>query len=85
MKRDNAAQETRWRWRVAILLNRLPGQCWADLIEWCLPWTSRAEMTRSLRSPVSRRCIDDAAQSGEGRCYCGKVGGAGKPYREVTR
>lgn len=65
----------RVRWRVARLLDQLPGQCWADLVSWALhdqhddpdfwshwvPWR-----------PIRRECRQDAARVGV--CYCGKIG-----------
>lgn len=60
------------RWRVAELVNRLPGQCWADLVGWALdgwdpdgekrPWTTPARLAQ---------CQADAARCGS--CYCGKI------------
>lgn len=63
------------RWWIANQINRLPGTCWADLVDWALgsqrwPW-----------APVTRDCRADAAASGCGRCYCGQIGADGKPFR----
>lgn len=57
---------TRSRWRIAALLNRLPGQCWTELVTWALGW-------RGLNpwSPIDRTCRTDLARNGE--CYCGKL------------
>lgn len=58
------ARVERLRWAIARLLNRLPGQCWADLVDWTLgyqrsPWSPQ----RSCRADLARR----------GACYCGKL------------
>jgi len=61
-----APDNRRWRWRLAILLDRIPGMCWADLVTWALGWR---------RNPWARRtsaCRADEARSG--CCYCGKYG-----------
>jgi len=56
----------RLRWRIAEALNRLPGQCWADLAMWAaysqrrLPW-----------SPIGESCRNDLARNGA--CYCNKI------------
>ena len=59
---------SRLRWRLAYALNRLPGQCWSDLVGWVLrsPFTARHPWR-----PVTRTCREDAARTGA--CYCGKV------------
>ncbi len=54
----------RARWGVARLLDKLPGQCWADLVFWAHgdsrhPW-----------SPMTSTCRADGADGG---CYCGKL------------
>ena len=65
----------RTRWWIASQLNRLRGQCWADLVTWALGWhkkdpyLTRAE--RSPWSPVTRTCRLDLAANGA--CYCGKL------------
>jgi hypothetical protein len=81
-----SALRTRWtgeglRWRIAWTMDRIPRQCWADLVSWVqdsdhdaygdewwarLPWRPRA---RTGRTPGS--CEADAARCGT--CYCGKV------------
>lgn len=57
----------RARWAIADALNRLPGQCWADLATWAMNWPERG---LSPWSP-QRSCRDDANQAGS--CYCGKL------------
>lgn len=52
----------RMRFRIANLVNRLPGQCWSELVDWVYgyrrwPWTSNG----ACRAAVAR----------DG-CYCGK-------------
>ena len=57
----------RLRWHFARALNRLPRQCWADLVCWVLgddrwlPW-----------SPIGDVCRRDRAAAG--CCWCGKLG-----------
>jgi hypothetical protein len=56
---------TRFRWWAATQVDRLPGQCWADLTDYGLgrdlvPW-----------APDQRQCIESARDCGT--CYCGKV------------
>jgi hypothetical protein len=63
------AEGSKSRWRVAELLNRLPGQCWADLVGWVLGHNS-AE-TKSPWSPIGWACRSDFAETGT--CYCGKL------------
>lgn len=67
-----------WRWRVATLLDKLPGQCWCDLVEWALrrheddPDTRWNDLAR--RVPLRRQtptCFTDALAVGT--CYCSKV------------
>lgn len=67
-----------WRWRIATLLDKLPGQCWCDLVEWALrrhedePDTPWNDLVR--RVPLRRQtetCFDDAQTVGT--CYCSKV------------
>jgi len=61
-----APDNRRWRWRLAILLDRIPGMCWADLVTWALGWR---------RNPWARRtsvCRADEARNG--CCYCGRYG-----------
>lgn len=55
----------RLRWRIAELINRIPGQCWADIADWPLghkrnPW-----------SPQRPGCRADLGRLGA--CYCGKL------------
>ena len=61
---------TRTRWRIVQLLNRLPGQCWADLVMWALRSWNEDEGRWPWR-PISRYCRDDMAEVGY--CYCGKL------------
>ena len=57
------------RWWIAYKLNKLPGQCWADLVGWALG--GKFEAWHPWR-PVNYMCRMDAAETGS--CYCGKVG-----------
>jgi hypothetical protein len=67
-----ASRRERLRWRIACQLNRLPGQCWADLVSWALG----SAYNRRPWQPVSPGCVQGAAE--QGRCYCGKLGADGK-------
>jgi len=51
-----------WKYRVATLLDRLPGTCWARLVGW-VEYGSPLRESRDL-SCHSQRC---------GGCYCGKL------------
>lgn len=72
----------RLRWWIADQLNRLPGQCWADLVSWALSWPGGEK--RPLWSPAGDACRQDAAECGT--CYCGKLraGGAGSARAGLT-
>lgn len=59
----------RARWRIAYLLNWLPGQCWADLATWALGWHKGEK--RLPWSPAGSVCRADVARTGN--CYCGKL------------
>jgi hypothetical protein len=59
----------RLRWWLAAQLDRLPGQCWADLVSWALAWDAGDK--RSPWSPQGAMCRSDAAETGT--CYCGKL------------
>lgn len=64
----------RARWRIAHLLDKRPGQCWADLVSWAidgpvgcrrrgdspLPWRPVRALCRQISPPNDR-------------CYCGKI------------
>lgn len=72
----------RLKWWVADLVNRLPGQCWADLVMWAM--SDEPVRDTGLRAalpwrPIGKRCIEDAQASG--RCYCGTVGSDGTVLR----
>lgn len=65
----------RLRWRIAELLNRLPGQCWADLVS----WAQGSAFYKRPWQPRSPGCTDGAVR--QGRCYCGKLGRDGTLYK----
>lgn len=71
---------SRLRWRIAALLDRLPGQCWADLVSFALGHR------RSPWCPVTSSCRADLAAAGDGACYCNKLRspltGPGSPYHD---
>lgn len=63
------------RWHIAQLIDRLPGQCWADLAGWAMrdryddpDWRSDIPWR-----PMSDLCRQDLARIGS--CYCGKLRG----------
>jgi hypothetical protein len=56
----------RLRWRLATLMDKLAGQCWADLVSWVL-----GDRGRLPWQPVSPVCRRDLARVG--CCYCGKL------------
>ncbi len=67
-----------WRWRVAQLMDELPGQCWSDLVEWALrrheddpdtPWNDAVR--RLPWRPITGGCHEDKDRCGT--CYCGKL------------
>jgi hypothetical protein len=67
-------QGSRWRWWVVSQLNKLPGQCWADLVPWALgsyKRGTRLERKRLPWSPIREICRGDIARTGT--CYCGKI------------
>lgn len=61
------------RWRIATLLDKLPGQCWADLVSWV--YHDRRDdpgyRWASPWSPIGQSCRNDFARNGA--CYCGKL------------
>lgn len=59
----------RTRQRIARLLDRLPGQCWTDLVWW---YTTPDRPVREAWSPINGACRADARAAG--RCYCNKIG-----------
>lgn len=64
----------RIRWCIANLVDRLPGQCWTELVLWAL------DGMRSSRhkgdNPLPWRPIDDLCRRDlerNGGCYCAKL------------
>lgn len=55
------------RWRIAHLLDRLPWTCWTNLVTWALGWNPLREIGQT------DMCRRDAAESGDGCCYCSKI------------
>lgn len=53
------------RWDVAWLVDRVKGQCWADLVD----WVQRSDDGSRLRPQTA--CRSEAQR--RGACYCGKV------------
>lgn len=70
------ATGSRARWKVAGILNRLPGMCWANLVSWVL----YSKPLRETRQDWA--CRQDAASCGT--CYCGKIDPAGATKREAV-
>lgn len=63
------------RWKIAQLLDKLPGQCWSDLVDWVYAWDRPKEDRPALWSPLRDSCRSDATRCGS--CYCGKLGDRG--------
>jgi len=63
---------TSLRWRIAALLNRLPGQCWTGLVMWANNGRDRrnGDPLFPLR-PITWACRKDAESNGA--CWCNKV------------
>ena len=59
------------RWKIADVLNRLSGTCWANIVSWALG--SRPLIAFDGEGDVRQDslCRRDAARCG--RCYCGKI------------
>lgn len=57
----------RMRWWLARQLDRLPGQCWADLVS----WAQGSAFYKRPWQPRSPGCVQGAAE--QGCCYCGKL------------
>jgi hypothetical protein len=72
-KRDawDGGSGSKWRWWVAVQVDRLRGQCWADLADFGL---GRTYIPWEPRRPT---CVEDAQRCGT--CYCGKVARADVP------
>lgn len=71
----------RLRWKIARLMDKLPGQCWTDLVCWVL---YRRRFEGGIREvlpwrPVQPSCLQPADE----RCYCGKLRAPDGP--EVAR
>lgn len=62
---------SKWRWRIADLMDRLPNQCWSDLVGWALG--GDPERSRLPWRPIGELCRRDAAEN-DACCYCGKFG-----------
>lgn len=58
------------RWRIADLLNKLPGQCWTELVCWVQRDRHEGLRSRLPWRPVTPTCRSDAL---DGACYCGKL------------
>jgi hypothetical protein len=63
---------SRLRWRIAYAMDRLKGQCGADLVSWALGWNVDQAKGRLPWRPIGEMCRRDAAECGT--CYCGKIG-----------
>jgi hypothetical protein len=61
----------RVRYRLASLLDRLPGQCWTDLVIWVEYAPDTPVENGGPWSPQTGTCRSDARQCGY--CYCGKL------------
>lgn len=62
----------RLRWKLAYLLDRLPGQCWADLATWAMNGRRRDQDDPLLPfRPIGAGCRADFQRNGT--CYCAKL------------
>jgi hypothetical protein len=59
------------RWKIAALLDRLPGQCWTDLVWWALQRPGGGYGQRTPWSPQNKECW--RGRDTVGVCYCGKL------------
>jgi hypothetical protein len=58
------------RYRIAEALNRLPGQCWPELVTWAMYGPSHKDRALPM-SGINYACREDAARTG--CCWCGKL------------
>lgn len=65
------SRETR-RFAAAGLVDKIPGQCWSQLVDWVLTEEPK-EFPRLPWAPQSDVCRTDVARVGS--CYCGKLRG----------
>ena len=72
---DTTKTIERLRWRIARLVDKLPGQCWADLVAWVLD--GPREAMKADESPLPWRPQTWTCRAnfyGDlGSCYCGKL------------
>lgn len=63
----------RWRWRIAQLMDKVPGQCWSSLADWAGDWKDYdQDNPRGLPwRPQTDGCRRDAQRVGS--CYCNKL------------
>lgn len=64
-----------WRYRLAYLLDKLPGMCWTKLVLWVE--CGRVHPIRDIR--IDTMCHRDAERCTY--CYCGKLHRPGAPKR----
>ena len=74
-RRKHVMSKSRLRWWIATQMDRLPGQCWTDLVCWALDGKVREK--RGPWSPQGALCRQDAEECGV--CYCGKLRAEGAP------
>jgi hypothetical protein len=74
-----ANRRSRIRHWIARQLDRLPGQCFADLTMWAQGDLSRT----SPWSPISPGCVKDFSR--QGACWCGKLRDDTGPGKAVLR
>jgi hypothetical protein len=58
------------RWKIANQMNRLPGQCWIDLVMWAQHGREDGQPVLPTR-PIGWACRSDMARNGG--CFCGKI------------
>ena len=75
----------RIRWNIAYLLNRLPNQCWPELVSWALDGASVSR--HRVDTPLPWRTTnEDCRLSAQncGTCWCAKIRPAAQASQETT-
>ncbi len=73
----------RARWRIVELVDKLPGQCWTDLVMWAIDGPQ--ECRRRGGNPLPWRPVTNSCRAfspPNDRCYCGKI--CGRAETEVA-
>ena len=70
----SARGDSKWRWRVARLLDHLPGMCWASLVSWVIYGPEKGDGYTLRGCRIDWMCRENDAQD----CYCGKLRSVGE-------